>query len=132
MYLIDLLENEQRNFTTRFTRLCNLNYINRLGICNIESLELRRIRLDMCFIYKFLHNLVKCNLSEFILVSSNIHNTKGNCFKLKKTHAHLIIRLNHFVIRCVNNWNILNYNILYSYSFTVFKKCLQSFDKFII
>ena len=48
-YLIDLLENVQRNFTKILPGLCNLNYVNRLRICrsNIESLELRRIRSDM-------------------------------------------------------------------------------------
>ena len=50
---------------------------------------------------------------------------------LKKTHAYLKIRLNNFVIRCVNNWNLLNSNIVYSYSFTVQKRLL-SFDKFTI
>ena len=89
----------------RLPSLCNLNHVDRLRICNIELLELRRIRSDMCFVYKLLHSLIKCNLSEFITVSSKNHNTRGNCFKLKTTRAHLIIRLNHFVIRCVNNWN---------------------------
>ena len=118
-YLIDLFENVHRNFTKRLPGLCNLNYIDRLRISNIESLELRRIRLDMCFVYKLLHSLVNCNSSEFITVSLNIHNTRGNCFKLEKTHAHLIIRLNHSVTRCVNNWSLFNDNIVYSYSFTV-------------
>ena len=85
----------------------------------------------MCCVYKLLHSPVKFNLSEFITVSSNIHNSRGNCFKLKKAHAYLIIRLNHFVIRCVYNWNLLNNNIVCTYSFTMFKKCLLSFDKFI-
>ena len=44
MYLIDLLENMQRNFIKRLPGLSNLNYIYRLRICNIESLELRRMR----------------------------------------------------------------------------------------
>ena len=36
----------------------------------------------MGFVYKLLHGLVKCNLSEFITytVPSNIHNTRGNYF----------------------------------------------------
>ena len=38
----------------------------------------------MCFVYKLLHSLVKYNLSEFITVSSNIHNTRSNYCKLKK------------------------------------------------
>ena len=67
-YLIDL-ENVQRNFTKRLSGLCNLNYIDCFKISNIESLELRSKRLDMYFVYKLLHSLVKCNLSKFITVS---------------------------------------------------------------
>ena len=125
MYLIDLLENVQRNFTRRLPGLCrpHLNYIDRLRIYNIESLELRKIRSDMCFVYKLLHSPVKFNLSDFITVPSNIHNTRGNCFKLKKTHPHLIIRFNHFVIRCVNNWNLYRIIILYVH---ILLMCLKS------
>ena len=71
----------------------------------------------MRYVYKLLHIALfyKCNFAEFGTVSSNIHNTRQSrriYFKLKKTHVHLIIRLNHFVIRSVNNWNLLNDNIL--------------------
>ena len=113
--------------------LCNLNYIDRLKICNIESLELRRIRSDMCFMYKLYHGLVKfiyLSLLRFLLIFSILY--KGNCFKLKKTHALLIIRLNHFVIRCANNWNLLNDNVVCSHSFNLLKKRLPSFYKFIV
>ena len=71
-------------FIKRLSGLCNLNYINLLRICKIESLETRRIRSDSYFVYKLLHSLVKCNLSEYITVSLNIHYSRGNCFKLKK------------------------------------------------
>ena len=104
----------QRNFTKRLPGLCNLNYIDRLRICYHESLEFRRIRSDMCFVYKLLHSFT---------VSSNIHKTRSNCFKLKKTHGHLIIRLNHFVIRCANNCNLLNNNIV---CFHIILKCLRN------
>ena len=58
MYLIDFLENAQRNFTERLHALCNLNFIDRLRICNTESLELKRIRSDILLVYKLLHGLV--------------------------------------------------------------------------
>ena len=50
MYLIDLLKSVQRNFTkARLPGLCNLNFIDHVRICNLELLELRRLRSDMCF-----------------------------------------------------------------------------------
>ena len=89
IYLIDLLENVQRNFTKKLSGLCNFNYTERIRVCNLETLELGRIRVDMLFVYKLLHNLVKCNLSEYILLHPNVCNTRGNCFKLNKTQANL-------------------------------------------
>ena len=86
----------------------------------------------MLFVYKLLHNFVKYNLSEYILLYPNAHNTRDNCFKLTKTHSFLIIRKNHFVNRCVNNWNLLSDNIVCAPSFTVFRKRLLLFDKFIL
>ena len=47
MYLINL-KNVQRNFTKRLPALCNLKYVDRLKICDIESLELRRISSVVC------------------------------------------------------------------------------------
>ena len=98
----------------------------------MEALKIRRIRIDMLFVCKLIHNLVKCNLNEYTLLYSNVHNTRGNCFKLNKTHYNLIISQNHFVNRYVNNWNLLRDNILCAPSFIVFRKHLLLFDKFIL
>ena len=95
----------KETFTKRLLGLYNLNYTDHLRICNIESLELRRIRSDMFLVYKLLHSFVTCNLSEFITVSSNMHNTKG-ASDFKKIYADLMIHLKHFVIKCVNSWNL--------------------------
>ena len=83
----------------------------------------------MFSVHKLLHSLVKYNISEYVMVSSNIRNTRGNYFKLKKKLVNLIICLNHFVVRCVNNWNLLNDNIVCASSFNVFKKRLLLFVK---
>ena len=47
MYLIDIIENVQRNFTKRLAGLANLSYVDRLNVCNLDPLELRIIRMDM-------------------------------------------------------------------------------------
>ena len=93
--------------------LCNLNYFDRIRVCNLESFQLRRVRSDLGFVLKLIHSLVtfvKCYLYEYILV----------------------LRLKHFVTRRVNNWNLLNDNIVSLSFFTVFKKSLLPFDKFIL
>ena len=75
MYLIDIIENVQRNFTKRLAGLSNLNYVECLNVCNLEPLELRRTRMDILFVYKLLHGWVKCNLLDLFNVSTGIHNT---------------------------------------------------------
>ena len=61
LYLIDIIENVQGNFIKYLAELSNLSYFERLNVCNLEPLELRRIRMEMLFAYKLLHGCVKCN-----------------------------------------------------------------------
>ena len=130
MYLIDIIENEQKNFTKRLAGLSNLSYVERLNVCNLEPLELRRIRMDMLFVYKLLHGCVKCNLLDYVNVSTSVHNTRGNLFKLNKSHVKLIMRQNHFIIRCINKWNSLSNNIVYTSTYAVFERNLMAYTNF--
>jgi len=50
---INALEAVQRRFTKRITGMKNLTYYQRLRALGIESLELRRLRADLLFTYKF-------------------------------------------------------------------------------
>ena len=130
MYQVDIIENVQRNFTKRLAGLSNLSYVERLNVCNLKPLELRRIRMDMLFIYKLLHYCVKYNLLDHVNVSTGVHNTRGNLFKLNKSHAKLIMRQNHFVIRFINNWYSLSNNIVCALICAVFKRQLMAHKKF--
>ena len=89
MYVIDIIENVQRNLIKHLAGLSNLSYIERWNVCNLEPSELR-IRMDMLFVNKLLHGSVKCNLLNYVNVSTGEHNTRGNLFKLNKSHAKLI------------------------------------------
>jgi hypothetical protein len=60
-YLIDKLENVQRQFTKRIKSISNLTYFERLSILNLEPLELRRMRFDLIQYYKILNNLADIN-----------------------------------------------------------------------
>ena len=130
LYLIDLIENVQRNFTKRLSGLSNMSYAERLIVCNLEPLELRRIRTDMLFVYKLLNGIIKCNLIEYVKISDNMHNTRGNSKKLEKPYAKLLIRNNHFVVRCVNNWNSLTSDIVCAKSYNLFRKYVYMFNNF--
>ena len=84
----------------------------------------------MLFVFKLLHGCVKCNLLDYFNVSTCVHNTKGNLFKQNKSHAKLIMRQNHFVIRFINNLNSLSNNIVCASTCSVFKRQLLTYTNF--
>ena len=47
--------------------------------------------------------MVVCNLLCYVEFSTGVDNTRGNLYKLNKTPAKLIMRQNHYVLRCINN-----------------------------
>jgi hypothetical protein len=55
---IDLIENVQRSFTKRIPSLSPLSYHERLAFLNLEPLKLCRLRFDLTYYYKVLHNLI--------------------------------------------------------------------------
>ena len=81
IYLIDAIEKVQKNFTKKLPGFCNMTYLQCLNVCNIESLEERRIKIDLIWMYKILHNLISINLGNNIKLSVN-SNTRGNMYKL--------------------------------------------------
>jgi hypothetical protein len=46
-YLIDSLENVQRNFSKQIPTLSSYSYYERLAMLNLEPLEIRRLRFDL-------------------------------------------------------------------------------------
>ena len=48
-----------------------MTYLQRLNLFNIESLEERRIKIDLIWMYKILHSLISINLDNNIKLSVN-------------------------------------------------------------
>ena len=91
VYLIDLIENVQRNFTKRLPGLYFMNYSDRLYFCNLEPLEIQRLHNDVIMLYKILHNHVCVNMNNCISLS-HANYTRGNIYKLDKFRAKLDVR----------------------------------------
>jgi hypothetical protein len=51
IFLIDLIENVQRNFSKRISSLSSLTYPERLALLDLEPLELRRLRYDLIYFF---------------------------------------------------------------------------------
>ena len=123
---IVLVENVQRKFTKRITGLYYLSYAERLRICDLESLELRRIKKDLVFVFKIIKNLVDLNFHDFFTFAPQV-GTRGNSLKLYPKFARKNAVYNSFCYRVINAWNYLP-DSMSSFSLVIFKKRLDSFS----
>jgi Reverse transcriptase (RNA-dependent DNA polymerase)/Endonuclease-reverse transcriptase len=104
---INLIESVQRKFTKRLPGCEQLDYKTRLTRLNLESLELRRLHLDLICVYKILFGIIDIDATNLFTLSSTSHNTRGHAFKLTGTHCRINIRQHFFAERIVNPWNSL-------------------------
>ena len=68
MYLIDTIESFQRHITKLLHGLKDISYTKRLNICNIESLEIRRLHVDLITLYKIIHGFLIAIMYHLTLV----------------------------------------------------------------
>ena len=125
-YLIDRLESVQRRFTIRIPILRDVKYGNRLKFLKIDSLELRRLHLDLVFLYKLLHGHLNIDINKYF--DFKISNTRGHSMTLKKRKYKKDIKKYSFAQRIVDVWNFLPDNVVNATSIASFKKSLHSID----
>ena len=105
---------------------CNHSYLQRLAYLEIESLELRRIYLDLAMVHKIVRGLITADLKRHFSFAIQATNSavriRGHTFKLKTTRY----RLNLFFNRVVSTWNGLPQNIVNLESSLSFKKALRT------
>ena len=91
-----------------------MSYTNRLNVCNIESLEIKRIHTDLITLYKIIHGFIDSNNISFNFssISNQGNRTRGNSYKLVKNRIRLDIRKFFFCNRVVDIWNCLTNDIV--------------------
>ena len=77
IYLIDLIENIQREFSRRIPALSDFCYRDRLIKLKLYPLELRRLRFDLCLYYKILHNLTPLNPSDYFMIYHSLPSSRS-------------------------------------------------------
>lgn len=128
------LESIQATFTRILCRKLNISYSSykhRLMILNLESLEHRRLKIDLIYVYKIIHKLVDLEFNNFFQFSPIIKQ-----YHLRRHTLHLIspklpktqVRFNFFTHRIINAWNKLPNEIVTSKTLTSFKLKLNRFD----
>ena len=134
--MTDQVEKVQRYFNRRVNQRCQLDcnhsYLQRLTYLKIESLELRRIYLDLAIVHKSIRGLITADINQHfsfaIQASESAVRTRGHPFKLKTTRCRLNIAHNLFFNRVVSTWNGLLAHIVNIESFLRFKKALRTIN----
>ena len=114
---IESVERVQRRFTKRLPGLKNVSYDQRLKFLDILSVELRRLRADLCWRYKILFGLVAV-MSDVFFTNNFCTSTRGHQYKLYKHHTSTYVRSNFFAEQVINEWN----NVLESVDFSTLSR----------
>jgi hypothetical protein len=64
--LDNLIKAVQRRFTKRVPCLSSLSYSERIALIDLDSLELRRLRIDLIVYYKVINNLTPLPYANYI------------------------------------------------------------------
>ena len=103
---IENLEKVQRRFTKRLPGLQHLTYCQRLARLQLESLELRGLRLDLVFTYKLVFGLIDVDVSDFFKLRCDDRN-RGHQYKLFLPGYRSSVRQHFLSYRAVHTWNNL-------------------------
>jgi hypothetical protein len=127
-YLIDLIESVQRKFTKRITSLSSLPYSSRIKLLNLQSLESRRLLIDLTNYFKILSGMSPLTPTDYFLIFSPILSTRSiTPFLLKPLHTTSKLA-SSFFYRNVDAWNYLPSNIKLSTSVRSFKSAIKHVD----
>ena len=121
---ITLIESVQRRFTKKLFGLRELSYTQPLESLNADSLEKRRLKLDLITMFKIAHNIVDLNVSDFFTFDTT-GRTRGGNTKLFKPRCNVNIRAHSFACRRVNCWNSLPTSVREAINIYSFKQSLN-------
>ena len=104
---IERLESVQRRFTKRLSGLKDYDYLTRLKMLDLETLEMRRLKADLILAYKILFGLINLNPNDFFSLPSTDNYTRGHAYRLSTSCSNSNVQLQFFSNRILNVWNNL-------------------------
>ena len=125
--LIHTIESVQRKFTKRLPGLSNLSYAQRLNILNLQSLEHRRLQLDLITCFNIIHGNNCLESADFFTFSPN-NRSRGHPLRLIVSLAKSNITKHFFSCRVVHPWNSLPSNIVTNPKIHIFKTHLKQIN----
>jgi hypothetical protein len=104
---IERLESVQRRFTKRLSGLRDYDYLTRLELLDLETLEMRRLKADLILTYKILFGLVDLNPNDFFSSPNTEKHTRGHAYRFSTSDANSDVQLKFLSNRILNVWNNL-------------------------
>ena len=117
---IVMIEAVQRRFTKRLLNFRHLSYEDRLHKQNVDSLELRRLKLNLTTMYKILHGGMELDINSLFSLSNAF--MRGHNFKLVKPSVTPNSFKFSFACRTVDCWNVWPNDVVSASSIAIFKK----------
>ena len=125
-YIVVQLEKVQKRFTKFFATLRDLPYRERLKSLNLLSLEARRLRYKMIFLFKMMNNLVDLD-PESLFTFSRDNRTRGNKCKIVLQFARTNTWAHFFPNVVANHWNNLSDDDISVSDVNAFKRCISRY-----
>ena len=97
--LIRIVENVQRRFTKRLSGCSQLSYSSGLAKLNWDSLELRRLKVDLTYAYRILFGLIDVSCVDTFSTCNS--RTRGHSIKLSVQYNRIDVRKFFFSNRVV-------------------------------
>ena len=123
---VRLVESVQRRFTKRIPGLEGLSYMQRLDKLNLESLELRRLKADLCQTFKIIRECDRLEKREFFAFAANSNRGHGYKVCLPKFQTNLV--RSSFSYRVIKAWNSLSHEAVNVANLVRFKRRLDQTD----
>ncbi len=125
---IDKLEKVQKLFTRRVFSRCGLEpvaYHFRLKFLNLESLERRRRKADLCTCFSLVKGFYDSKFEDLFAENFDAR-TRGHEFRLHLPRTRTNVRKRSFTVRVVQHWNALSSEAVHSQSLRAFKMKLDT------
>ena len=124
---IDSIEQVQKRFTKFLPGCTHLSYCERLRYLELESLEARRLIIDLVFLFKIVSGRVPLAIDSF--ASYGNRNTRGHRYKLLHPKFKLETRKYFFINRIVKIWNDLPDAFFNAKSVVDFQSSLKEWNR---
>ena len=123
---INKIESVQRKFTKYLPGMFNLSYPDRLAHLQKESLEIRRIKADLVFLYKIVNGLVDLDFDDIFERTPGY--LRGYSIRIRVQYSRINCRKYFFANRVVPIWNSLENNLVTCDRLNDFKQGLNNCD----